>query len=220
MSRPRKSRTDLPPLLHSIGGRFYFKSPSEKVKAIVGAWSIPLGCNVDEARREWANITARIPGYGVASFRLRRHSGARSMARQGFVYAIQQGDSGPVKIGFVNRRSNIEDRMRALQSGSAHALRLLGYSRGSLAHENAAHAALSDCRMSGEWFRPTRIVMRFVELMTIQELARAIATIESMGSTGADGAGKAVDFSETRLASDHYSSAESTPTTGYEQSAS
>lgn len=69
-----------------------------------------------------------------------------------FVYFVQSGSSGPIKIGFAK---NAGVRLRGLQTGSHEKLRLLCAIPGGRALEAALHKAFKDARLDGEWFKPT-----------------------------------------------------------------
>lgn len=68
----------------------------------------------------------------------------------GFVYFVQAGVGGPVKIGWSQ---DVPRRMAELQTGNAHRLALLGTIRGRMERESAVHARFTHLRMEGEWFR-------------------------------------------------------------------
>lgn len=72
---------------------------------------------------------------------------------QGFIYAIQSGDCGPVKIGYT---LNPYQRLSQLQTGSPDKLRILPVRGGTPDDEQKIHAELKHLRIGGEWFRPTR----------------------------------------------------------------
>lgn len=76
------------------------------------------------------------------------------------IYAIQVGDSGPIKIGFT--RGSAKSRMRDLQTGCPHPLRLLGSCPGKSYDERWLHRVAGSARLSGEWFSPTDLVMDVV----------------------------------------------------------
>jgi len=88
--------------------------------------------------------------FGLSDFR--RYCGASATPRQ-CVYVIA-GDHGLSKIGIS---SDPDNRLRALQTGSAHPLKIalaIPVPAASTAYEieQEAHALLSDRRASGEWF--------------------------------------------------------------------
>lgn len=73
-----------------------------------------------------------------------------------WVYFIQVGVDGPVKIGLSR---NVKGRMRSLQTAHPQRLTLLGAVDGDAELEAALHAKLAAHRLSGEWFAPHPDVM-------------------------------------------------------------
>lgn len=73
--------------------------------------------------------------------------------KRNFVYFIQQGTDGPIKIG-----SSVDPqaRLRALQTANPHPLRLLAKAPGDVRDERALHERFSEHRINGclEWFSP------------------------------------------------------------------
>lgn len=73
-----------------------------------------------------------------------------------YVYFIQRGDNGPIKIG---RTGNIENRLAQLQTGSAETLRLLGsFAEVQGVTEKKFHLLLGKYRLEGEWFQNCGLV--------------------------------------------------------------
>ena len=78
-----------------------------------------------------------------------------------FVYFIQQGNSGPIKIGFT--RDNLYARVKRLQTGNPLPLKLLAIIDGSdIKTEVSLHSRFSSCRLNGEWFAPTEELLNFI----------------------------------------------------------
>lgn len=67
------------------------------------------------------------------------------------VYFIEAVGAGLVKIGFTD--GDPMDRLRQLQTGSAHPLRLRHSTTGTQARERSLHLHFAHLRESGEWFR-------------------------------------------------------------------
>lgn len=74
------------------------------------------------------------------------------------IYFIQQGDDGPVKIGYA---TVIEKRLRALQSASPHQLKVIGSMQGSVIDERKLHIQFSKHRLQGEWFEPDIEIIKY-----------------------------------------------------------
>jgi len=75
------------------------------------------------------------------------------------VYFIQQGHSGPVKIGYS---SNPRKRIQELQTGSAERLYLLGSIEGDKTKENTLQNYFRKDKMQGEWFKPSDSLMDYI----------------------------------------------------------
>lgn len=77
----------------------------------------------------------------------------------GFVYFVQMGRAGPIKIGYS---TNPAARIASMQTSNARELVLIGSIPGDTAVERAIHRELSAYRLRGEWWRPEPAVMRYV----------------------------------------------------------
>ena len=73
----------------------------------------------------------------------------------GYVYAIQAGSDGPVKIGWSRHP---EARLRDHQVSNAAHLRLVWTQRAEPSLESSLHAAFAEYRIRGEWFEPCALV--------------------------------------------------------------
>jgi hypothetical protein len=82
----------------------------------------------------------------------------------GRVYAIQVGESGPIKFGFT---TDLRSRFFALQSGHPEKLKLLADAPGSVEHERAILRACVEHRLSGEWFSPHPAVLAAVSAIRV-----------------------------------------------------
>lgn len=83
---------------------------------------------------------------------------AEHAPHRGGVYVIQQGDDGPLKIGVT---TDVRKRMRSLQTGSPHPLRLVAIFDGNKLDEQKAHDRFAPHALSGEWFKPVPEILRF-----------------------------------------------------------
>jgi hypothetical protein len=77
----------------------------------------------------------------------RRAQGA--WTTEGFVYFVQEGDDGPIKIGWA---SDLVDRLERLQTGNPRELRIIASLPGSRATEAVFHQRFADRRIRNEWF--------------------------------------------------------------------
>ena len=90
-------------------------------------------------------------------------SGAPSFVRfhgQPCVYFVQQGSTGPIKIG---RSKNPRYRVRELSCGSCEPLNLLATTPGWEAEERALHMRFAQHRIRGEWFAPAPELVSLIE---------------------------------------------------------
>ena len=69
-----------------------------------------------------------------------------------FVYFIQCGKAGPIKIGHSRYPQR---RLAQLQTAHSEPLRLLHVEPGDRVDEEGIHAWFAHARVRGEWFRPT-----------------------------------------------------------------
>jgi hypothetical protein len=76
-----------------------------------------------------------------------------------WLYAIQAGEGGPVKIGVTNSPGQ---RLRTLQTGNAETLRGIAAWRGHGFEEGQLHEEYAYARMRGEWFRPVPELVEMV----------------------------------------------------------
>lgn len=67
-----------------------------------------------------------------------------------YVYFIQEGDVGPVKIGFTDR--TITGRLNSLQHGNGRPLRFIGLQEGGRPEETRWHKRFHAFRLEREWF--------------------------------------------------------------------
>lgn len=79
-----------------------------------------------------------------------------------WVYFVQAGANGPIKIGCT---SNVSARLAQLQTAQPEKLQLLAAVPGGEALESALHAAFAEHRMMGEWFRPCAALHRLIAEM-------------------------------------------------------
>lgn len=80
----------------------------------------------------------------------------------GFVYFMQAGDGGAIKIGFTGNAS-IAGRLRGVQVGCPEKVSLLGVVAGDAALERRFHKAFAWCRIRGEWFAPRPRLVKFIQ---------------------------------------------------------
>jgi hypothetical protein len=83
----------------------------------------------------------------------------------GFVYFVQHGETGPIKIGFT--KCNVGGRYTQLQAAAPDKLVFRGYMRGSLELEAELHHRFADSRHRAEWFKPTPELQDFIAVNSI-----------------------------------------------------
>ncbi len=77
----------------------------------------------------------------------------------GTVYAMRRGGSdGPIKFGFT--AGDVFARAAQLQTGAAEPIIPVSWTPALQQEERALHAHFADFRMTGEWFFPTRRVLK------------------------------------------------------------
>ena len=77
----------------------------------------------------------------------------------GFVYFARAGNSSFVKIGFA---SDVDRRMRELQTGNSSPVKALLTLSGDRALEGRLHKRFAADRKSGEWFRLSDEIKTFI----------------------------------------------------------
>ncbi len=84
----------------------------------------------------------------------------------GFVYFIQSGPGGPIKIGFA---SNPLARLAELQVGNPHPLAMLLLIRGTRRDEYLTAYNFAG-RIRGEWFHPSQEILAYIESMRFRAI--------------------------------------------------
>lgn len=73
-----------------------------------------------------------------------------------YIYFIQSGSSGPIKIGMSN---DPRRRLEQLQTAHLMPLTLIGMTPGGRREERRWHKRFSELRITGEWFHMTPDLM-------------------------------------------------------------
>lgn len=82
-----------------------------------------------------------------------------------WVYFIQAGEGGPIKIGVARNPST---RLKALRTGAHAPLTLLGAVQGGYDFEAQLHEEFREQHRHGEWFEPTPALLeRIAELTSV-----------------------------------------------------
>lgn len=82
--------------------------------------------------------------------------------RKGQIYFIQQGDNGPIKIGYS---TNPEKRLQTLNTASPYPLKLLHTIQGGKNLEKELHARFADTQLDGEWFEDSEELLAYIEFL-------------------------------------------------------
>jgi len=78
----------------------------------------------------------------------------------GFVYFLQSGQDGPIKIGYT---TDIQKRIKALQTAHPFPLKLLLVINGNVDDESKLHKKFNSLRLCGEWFSPDEKLLQYIE---------------------------------------------------------
>jgi hypothetical protein len=89
------------------------------------------------------------------------------MTRPSVIYYVQEGRSGPVKIGISALGCPFKYRVSSIQVGNPRVVRLLATEPGDKALERARHAEFGP-PIRGEWFRPTPELMTHIRLVALR----------------------------------------------------
>ena len=105
-----------------------------------------LQIDIDAAQRRMAQMREL-----VATFRSLPASATKSAkARPSWLYLMQIGDEGPVKIGVTH---DVEARRKTLSTASPYPINVRFIGVGLAHRERMLHARFDHLRMNGEWFR-------------------------------------------------------------------
>jgi len=83
---------------------------------------------------------------------------------RGFIYFIQMGDVGPIKIGYAK---NCNKRLTDLQISNPYKLNLIYFTPANMEDEQFVHRLLRtkypELCLSGEWYHPSQVVFNTIE---------------------------------------------------------
>jgi len=96
------------------------------------------------------------------------------------IYFMQQGRSGPIKIGHT--RKNIAGRLSSIRVASPVQIKLIGFiSAATLEEEKALHERFKEEHLRGEWFIPSpRLVAYIKKIATGLTEQQAIVNIDKL----------------------------------------
>lgn len=84
----------------------------------------------------------------------------REWERKSFVYFVQAGDSGPIKIGHTR---DVDRRIASMRTGNHEELRLRLVVAGGWVTERELHRRFADAHKRGEWFHPAPELLDFIQ---------------------------------------------------------
>jgi hypothetical protein len=90
----------------------------------------------------------------------RRFGGERT---QGYVYFIQSGKDGPIKIGFSSNAATLMHRIESLQTANPYPLEYRAVVEGTMADEFGLHERFESPRLCGEWFDPSPELLGLID---------------------------------------------------------
>jgi hypothetical protein len=79
----------------------------------------------------------------------------------GCIYFIQAEKGGLVKVGYTE---DLYKRFRIIQAHSPLKMRIIGKIKGSKATEEEIHSKFARDRKHGEWFEPSKRLMKLIEI--------------------------------------------------------
>lgn len=88
-----------------------------------------------------------------------------------WTYFVQSEDGGPIKIGFTSKAP--EERLCQLQTGSPTKLRIVGLIPQD--REKELHVKFAKHHSHGEWFRPVKQILEFIEKEASSHLEQRLA---------------------------------------------
>lgn len=81
-----------------------------------------------------------------------------------FIYFIQCGTQGPIKIGFTK---DILKRMQTLQTANHEKLHIIGMIAGSEQEEVVLHQKFAPLVIRGEWFQPNSTLLEYIHSLPL-----------------------------------------------------
>jgi len=79
------------------------------------------------------------------------------------IYFIQQGNAGPIKIGFSQNSETFKKRLTNMQIANPDNLNLLKTIEGSRSLEFRLHDSFQEFLVRGEWFKPSDKLLAFIQ---------------------------------------------------------
>ena len=90
----------------------------------------------------------------------------------GCTYVLQSVDGGDIKISYTSKSDPLE-RRSSIQTGNSKKIQIVGILKGN--HEAELHAKFCDIRLEGEWFKPEKALVDFIETKCSKELSSLLS---------------------------------------------
>lgn len=126
----------------------------------------------------------------AAGFTLSVVRGSQRPDEPQFVYFIQAGLNGPIKIGWS---ANVKQRLAAAQVDNHEELILRAMTPGGPAIEERLHVVFEAAWIRGEWFRPVTALLEMVEVL--EDGANLLPILEALEETRAPQAAMPLEVS-------------------------
>ena len=80
--------------------------------------------------------------------------------KEEYIYFIQQGDDGPIKIGYS---TDVTERIRRMRTCSPYEIYIRLVISGNLDFEKNIHKKFKKYKMRGEWFQNTKEIREYIK---------------------------------------------------------
>ena len=94
------------------------------------------------------------------------------MQKEGYIYFIQAGDNGSIKIGYT--ASDVESRLKTLQTGNPNVLSIIGTIPANKYEEKQTHHYFKHLRLNGEWFKPSDEITKYIKSKNEMSYSRLV----------------------------------------------
>jgi hypothetical protein len=110
-------------------------------------------------RKRWEKEEKRKEREAVKLAKVQEKAAEPSNPRGMYVYFVQAGENGPIKIGFS---TDPDRRIKALRTAMSEELIVLKVVKGGRQLEKTLHDRFSEIHRRGEWYEPTTELLEFV----------------------------------------------------------
>lgn len=113
-----------------------------------------------DARRVTERIREAVRDLNVAAA-LKANTKVKPRAKTQYLYLMQSGINGPVKVGVAN---DVEARRRQLQTGNPFRVRVITVIPDAAQREFELHDLFGHFRLEGEWFEPIQEIFDWFKI--------------------------------------------------------